>query len=142
MAHKKQKGANQGQEIRVLAFGTDNDPVAWQVADRLAANPEVKGIQFVKTDSPDDITKIVKEAGSIIIMDAARGIDKPCLLSIDGLKDSRAVTTHDLDLGLTLKLLQKTGRLDGIDVKIIGIPKDSRLTDGLVEEVKRILAEI
>jgi len=140
------------KKTRVFAFGTDNDPVAWLVADAL--KKALPGCEFIKTGNPDDIASIISpgppkpgsEAGGenevIVIMDAARGIGAPAVLSIDRLRERQAVTAHDIDLGLTLKLLERSGRLKGIEIRIIGIPLGGRVTDGLVEKTRLVLSRV
>jgi|GEM_PF-3497089 len=139
-------------KTRVFAFGTVNDPVAWLVADAL--EKALTGCEFIKTSNPDDIASLIssghpkpgietdRENEAIVIMDAARGIGAPAVLSIDGLRERQAVTTHDIDLGLTLKLLDRSGSLNGIEIRIIGIPLGSRVTERLVEKTRLVLSRV
>ena len=130
------------KQTKVFAFGTQNDPLAWEVADLL--KPEFPGICFIKTDSPDDITstndaRYDRHNERVIIIDPARGIRTPTLLAIDNLKGSHAVTSHDIDLGFTLKLLKQAGKISESCVRIIGIPMDSRPGVKVMKGVGRIL---
>jgi Ni,Fe-hydrogenase maturation factor len=129
--------------IKVFVFGTENDPLAWKVADRLKGMlPTAKGagFSFIKTDNPDDITEARNK--NIIIIDAASGIKTPTMLSIKDLKDKQSVTAHDLDLGFMLKLLEKTGKLDIKTVRIIGIPRNSKPNTATAEKVSRLLKQL
>jgi Ni,Fe-hydrogenase maturation factor len=130
------------KQTKVFVFGTRNDPLAWEVAGLL--RPGFPNIEFIKSDSPDDIaaTKSTKGRERIIIMDTARGIKKPGLLSIDDIIEKGAVTTHDIDLGMTLKLLKKTGKIDNKKVRIIGIPMNSRPDATTTKSVGRMLLDI
>jgi Ni,Fe-hydrogenase maturation factor len=121
---------------KVFVFGTENDPIAWKVADRLKDSVQKYGYDFIRTSNPDDIIDHDKD-DPLIIMDAVRGIDRPCTLAISDLKDNSKITTHDIDLGMTLQLLEKTGKMR--NVKIIGIPLDAKIDEQLIIQVMRIL---
>lgn len=99
----------------ILAFGSLNDKQAWIVADKL--KHEMPEMEIIKTSNVEDILDADEE---LIIIDAVRGIKKPCLLGIDDLKDRRISTLHDFDVGFFLKLMKRAGKLKKI--KIIGIP--------------------
>ena len=115
----------------MFVFGTENDPVAWEVADKLESR--MRGVEFIKTSNPDNIIGI--GAGEdLVIMDAVRGIKEPRFLSINDLKENTAMTTHDIDLGMTLLLLHKTGRIN--EARIIGIPLDAEVDDELLSSLK------
>ena len=74
-------------------------------------------IDFVEANSPDDID----EQEKILILDTAKGITKATVLNdIDALCSNRTCSLHDFDLGMTLKLLQKMGKLK--KVRIFCIP--------------------
>jgi len=122
-------------EKKLFAFGSENDPIAWKVADKL--NILLPDLKIKKTDNPDELS--IRTQAYIIILDAARGIEKPTILSIEDLREHHAVTTHDIDLGMTLKLLKKAGKLDESRVKIIGIPITSRVDDELINNIIRLL---
>jgi len=117
-------------KLKIFVFGTENDPVAWKVADMLQG---MEGMEFVKTDNPDDVLKYRNFA----IMDAVRGIDKPMLLRIDELKGRSSVSAHDLDLGTMLVLFKKAGKIG--NVRIIGIPLDAKVDEKLASRAKLLL---
>ena len=74
-------------------------------------------IYFVEANSPDDI----EEQEEILILDTAKGITNATVLNdIDALCSNRTCSLHDFDLGMTLKLMQKMGKLRKI--KIFCIP--------------------
>jgi len=78
---------------------------------------EFPGIDFVEANSPDDI----EEREEILVLDTAKGITKATVLNdIDTLCSNRTCSLHDFDLGMTLKLMQKMGKLRKI--KIFCIP--------------------
>ena len=126
--------------MKIFAFGSDNDPIAWKVADKL--EHELPGVEFIKTNDPDDIApedNEIKTESGIIIMDGCGGISKPTRLSIEDIRNRHAVTTHDVDLGLTLKLFKKSGRIQ--DASIVGIPVKAKPNKKTVEMVRKLLVE-
>jgi len=118
---------------KVFFFGSPNDTLAWEVADRIGS---LAGFEFIKSQNPDDIINL-KDANGVIVIDSARGIMEPKILSIESFSDRNIVTSHDLDVGLVLALMKKINRVDNI--KVIGIPLKAKLTDGFAENVKRLL---
>ena len=87
--------------MRVLAFGSLNDKQAWDVVDKIKS--DLPDIEFIKTSSVDDIFAVKDD---LVIMDAVKGIEKPCLLGINDLKELRLNTLHDFDIGFFLKLMK------------------------------------
>lgn len=74
---------------------------------------EFPGIEFVEANSPDDI----EEQEKMLILDTAKGITKAAVLNdIDALCSNRACSLHDFDLGMTLKLMQKMGKLKKVQI--------------------------
>lgn len=97
---------------------------------------EFPEVEFIEANSPDDI----EDESEINILDTVKGIDRARLMdSIDGLCCGRNCSLHDFDLGMTLKLMQKMGKLRKI--KIIGIPMDYPKTKAL-PEIKRLIKEL
>ena len=126
-------------ESYIFAFGTPNDSLAWEVADRL--DGDIPDCKFIKTDDPVLIEdeNILNRKNKVIIMDAVRGINHPTTITISDLFKGKTVTTHDIDLGMTLKLLEKTGKINNINVKIIGLPIDSTINERFINKVKSIV---
>ncbi|RLI97035.1 MAG: hypothetical protein DRO99_03545 [Candidatus Aenigmatarchaeota archaeon] len=116
---------------RVIALGTENDDIAWKLADLL----DVAGVEFVKTDNPG---LLMEASDNAIIMDGVRGISRPSLLSISDLSNQPRISVHDMDAGTTMRLLRKAGRLKR--AKIIGIPLGANVDD-VLDEVKMLLEE-
>jgi len=112
----------------VLAFGTHNDPQAWELVDLL--REDFPKIDFRKSKSPDDILEVNTD---LIIIDIVKGIKRPTKLKVDDLKKRKLFTLHDFDLCFYLKLLKEIGKI--AELKIIGIPEK----DFDIEEVKRFL---
>ncbi|MCX6819403.1 MAG: hypothetical protein NT129_05410 [Candidatus Aenigmarchaeota archaeon] len=116
--------------MRVLAFGSLNDRQAWDVVDKI--KDDFPGIKFLKTGTVDAILAFDED---IVVMDAVKGIDKPCLLGIDDLRERRLNTLHDFDAGFFLKLMKKIGKINKL--KIIGIPM--RIDDKTIKDIKKLL---
>lgn len=116
--------------MRVLAFGSLNDRQAWEVVDKIKDNfPRIK---FLKTGNIDAILAFDED---LVVMDAVKGIEKPCLLGIDDLKARRLNTLHDFDAGFFLRLMKKIGKIKKI--KIIGIPM--KIDDNTIKDIKKLL---
>ena len=115
--------------MRVLAFGSLNDKQAWWVADKI--KDEFPDIEFIKTSSVDDIFAVKDD---LVIMDAVKGIEKPCLLGINDLKELRLNTLHDFDIGFFLKLMKSIEKIK--KAKIIGIPM--KIDNNTIKNVKKL----
>lgn len=120
--------------MRVLCFGNEfveSDLLALKVADEV----RIEGIEFVKCESPDDISDYI-ESGRVAIMDVARGIKKVEILrDLDNLLMQSLCTCHDFDLAFHLKLLREIGELN--EVIIIALPMNANLP--IVEKELRSL---
>jgi Ni,Fe-hydrogenase maturation factor len=98
---------------------------------------EFPEIDFVEANSPDDI----EERDEILILDTAKGITKATVLSdIDALCSNRTCSLHDFDLGMTLKLMQKMGKLK--KVRIFCIPMGYSKAKAFAELKKLIKAKM
>jgi Ni,Fe-hydrogenase maturation factor len=98
---------------------------------------EFPEIDFVEANSPDDI----EERDEILILDTAKGITKATVLGdIDALCSNRTCSLHDFDLGMTLKLMQKMGKLK--KVRIFCIPMGYSKAKAFAELKKLIKAKM
>ena len=106
--------------MKVYCFGNeflDFDAVAKELADEIT----LKGVEFIKADSPEEL-----EGKEIFILDVAEGIDKVVILEdVSKLKEYQRCSCHDLDLGFYLQLKKELGELG--KVKIICIPLGSNI---------------
>ena len=94
-------------------------------------------IDFVDANSPDDI----EEQEEILILDTAKDITNATVLdNIDVLCSNRTCSLHDFDLGMTLKLMQKMGKLK--KVKIFCIPMGYSKVKAFTELKKLIKTQI
>jgi len=104
---------------RILVFGNPlvhADSIALRILPRL--RERFPGIDFVEFDAAENLEG---EGRSLCILDSAVGIKKAAVLDgIDSLGGGRAVSMHDFDLALTLRLLMKMGRIGS--VLIIAVP--------------------
>lgn len=95
----------------------EKDSLALQVAEQLRG--KIKGIEFAAIESLDELQE--KEKQNPCIMDVAAGIKKVQLIeNVEKLFTKQPVSSHDFDLAMQLKILQKLGKLG--KVKIIAIP--------------------
>jgi Ni,Fe-hydrogenase maturation factor len=104
--------------MRILVFGNPivaADSLAIKVAHAL--QKELPEVQFVHFDTMEDLEK---EGPNIIVLDVAKGIRKTALLSASDLELQRIHSLHDFDLGWTLALLAKLGKIK--KAQIIALP--------------------
>mgnify|MGYP001266240381 CR=1 FL=1 len=104
--------------MRIYCFGNrmlEQDSLPLLLIPEL--RKEFPNIEFIEANSPDDI----EDQAEINILDTVKGISSVAILSdIEGLCSNRSCSLHDFDLGMTLKLMRKMGKLKKI--RIIGIP--------------------
>jgi hypothetical protein len=76
------------------------------------------GVLFVPCSSPEDILDYIDE--DLYVMDVAKGVAEVTLLTDPSrVEPPPAVTPHDLDPGLFVRLVE---RLYGVSVPIIALP--------------------
>lgn len=92
-------------------------------------------IEFIEAESPEDL----EGESEINIIDTAEGIDRVREINLDDLKDHKCCSLHDFDLSMSLKLMQKLGRLKKI--MIIGIPLKYTKKKAL-SELKEKISEV
>jgi Ni,Fe-hydrogenase maturation factor len=120
----------------ILCFGSEvqGDDISFKLCDSLKKDPDFK---FVKCENAIDIMAYV-DSDEIIVLDNVKGLKKPWLFrSIEEFKTVESVTTHDIDLGTFLHVLDGMGKLKS--VKIIGIPLGSKKSD-VLGEMNKILS--
>ncbi len=104
--------------MRIYCFGNrmlEQDSLPLLLIPEL--QKEFPKIEFIEANSPDDI----EDQSEINLLDTVKGIASVTVLTnIDDLCSNRSCSLHDFDLGMTLKLMQKMGKLKKI--RIIGIP--------------------
>ena len=122
--------------MKIYCFGNEfleQDLLAKKIADEL----KIDGVEFVKTDSPEEL---FLEEERIVILDVVDKIDNVILIGdIDKLKENDMVSLHDFDLSYFLKLKKEMGQVK--DVVIIGIPMIGDITkikEGIIEKIKTI----
>lgn len=129
-------------DIKVLVFGNPlikKDSLAGRVAKKLAG--KLNEVQFVECDTSENIEQYGPD---LLILDVAYGIEKVELL--DGIENIEVIhphSLHDFDLGITLHLLRRMGKIRS--VKIIAIPVNYdkvRKMEEIGEEVKKILEKM
>jgi Ni,Fe-hydrogenase maturation factor len=111
----------------------EQDSLALQVAEKLKG--KIRGIEFREIESLDALQE--KEKQNLCIMDVAAGIKKVELIENPAqLHTAQPISSHDFDLAMQLKILQKLGKLG--KVKIIAIPAGYDLRKAMLEAEKLI----
>ena len=105
----------------ILVFGNplmDEDSLALRILPRLKKLlPEIEFIELDGTESEE----IASYGPDVTILDVAKGIDKPVVITdLDQLDLPRVVSMHDFDLAWNLKLLVKIGKIRS--VRILAMP--------------------
>jgi Ni,Fe-hydrogenase maturation factor len=104
-------------------------------APRLKADfPE---INFDELDSVDEIP----HEDPLILVDTVKGIKNVMVFNdVDSFEGVPHYSLHDFDLGTTLKILKKFGRLGR--VMIIGLPGDMERQEEIYKELKEMIESI
>ncbi|MBI3190593.1 hypothetical protein HYZ41_02730 [archaeon] len=110
------------------------DSIPLRIKDRLQEKfPEVEFKELEPTDN-------MPEEKTLKIIDTVLGIDKVMIITdIDKIVTGKIYSLHDFDLGFNLKLMKKTGKING--VRIIGIPAHMDEEQAL-REVSNIIKRI
>ncbi|MDP1728948.1 MAG: hypothetical protein Q8L27_01955 [archaeon] len=73
-------------------------------------------IDFIELDPTENFPE-----GNLILIDTILNADQVSIITdIDKIRTEKSYSLHDFDLGFTLKLMKKIGKVK--DIKIIGIP--------------------
>jgi Ni,Fe-hydrogenase maturation factor len=114
----------------------EQDSLALRVAEQLQG--KIRGIEFREIESLDALQE--KEKQNLCIMDVAAGIKKVQLIQgIEKLQTKQPISSHDFDLAMQLKVLQKLGKLG--KVEIIAVPARCDLKKA-TREVNRFIREL
>ncbi|UCD03196.1 MAG: hypothetical protein JSV63_00990 [Candidatus Aenigmatarchaeota archaeon] len=119
----------------ILCFGSEValDDTPFRICESLRNNHD---FNFVKCDSPIDIMAYV-DLDELVIIDNVKGLKRPRLFrSIEDFKQVESVTTHDIDIGTFLHVLEGMGKLKS--VSIIGLPHGSSKSE-IMKDLKKIL---
>ncbi|MFH1257980.1 MAG: hypothetical protein ABIG96_03340 [Candidatus Micrarchaeota archaeon] len=123
------------QKRKILVFGNmlvPQDSVPLKILPQL--RKEFPQIDFEEVDAVEQIEDCGRE---LVIIDSVQGIKKvEVITDIESLHLDRIISMHDFDLGITLKLLKKSGRLDS--VLIFGVPQRYPKKKAL-EELKSLM---
>lgn len=121
----------------VLVFGnplikTDSLPI--ELAAELSK--KLSGYDFLKADPSEELDKF---GTHLTIIDTVVGIKKTAIFSekdLESLEHEKRFSVHGFDLGFSLKLLLKLGKIKTI--KIIGIPQNYGKKKALKETLNAI----
>ncbi len=103
----------------ILVFGNPlvrEDSLALRILPKL--RKQFSSIEFIELDATEELTEYGQH---LIILDVAKGIGKPAIITdLDDLELDRVLTMHDFDLAWNLKILKTAGKIKS--VKIIALP--------------------
>lgn len=124
------------KRVKVYCFG---NPLVKEDSLPLEIIPELKkkfpNIDFIPAESPDDI----EDENEINIIDMVDGIENVSLITdMDAICDNRRCSMHDFDLGMTLKIMKKMGRIRKINIFAIPIHCKKREA---IREIEKLLSE-
>lgn len=95
-----------------------------------------KDVAFKELDPSENLP----EEEHLVIIDTIINCERVCVLKeIDKIATEPRYSLHDFDLGFSLKLMKKLGKIN--DVTIIGVPQMIRLEDAL-EQIGKIIASL
>ena len=87
-----------------------------------------------------DPSENLPEEEHLVIIDTIINCEKVCVLKeIDKIETEPRYSLHDFDLGFSLKLMKKLGKIK--DVTIIGVPQMIR-PDEALEQIAEIIASL
>jgi len=93
-------------------------------------------VAFIEFDPTEELPK----ERELIIIDTVMGAKDVMLLrDIDAFLDAKALSPHDFDLGMSLKLAKKMGKLHS--VRVIGVPPEMEEEEA-VEKVSGFIASL
>lgn len=110
-------------KIRILVFGNalvKEDSLPLRLLPLL--RKKFPNLEFKELDAVENMEEEGKDP---IILDSAKGISKVVLLEdkdISKIESASVYSLHDFDLGMTLKLLKKMGKINS--VKLIAVPAE------------------
>ncbi len=104
---------------KILVFG---NPLVPEDSTPLRILPELRkafpDLEFKELDAAEQVED---EGRELAIIDSVSGIGKIEMIEdLDSIRMQKIYTMHDFDLGITLKLLKRMGKIDS--VLIFGVP--------------------
>lgn len=124
--------------MKIFCFGNEffkEDSLAREIAEEA----KIPGVEFIPCDDPEEIFQYEGEGRELFILDVADVKETTLIENLDKIKELKPSTSHDLDLGFFLKLMEKLGR--SIEVKIICVPSKGN-KEKIIKEIKRILNKV
>lgn len=104
----------------ILVFGSEDIPCdKGAVAIGGAVGRSLPEVEVRRLSRPEQVMDYIGK--DFIILDVARGVDAPTLITdLDCIDYGSKVTAHDMDLASFLKTLKELGELD--EVRVVAIP--------------------
>jgi len=130
----------------ILVYGNElipEDKLAIIIGQSLSQDTEINNnFKIQLYASPDDVIKSSYE--EIIVLDVAKGINDVMIIkNLENLKHDKIYSSHDLNLGIYLKIFQNMKAIHNKKFWIIAIPYDWYDKIDLAQnKVKSILKEL
>lgn len=120
----------------ILFFGSESvrgDNLAFKLFEKL--KEKYKNLNMKKSNNAMDVIDYLGE--KLIIIDAVKGIDDVTVFDdITAFKKIKSVSTHDMDLGSVLLMMDAANKVK--KVRIIGIPIGSNVSDVILEVERKL----
>ncbi|PIN91542.1 hypothetical protein COU57_00135 [Candidatus Pacearchaeota archaeon CG10_big_fil_rev_8_21_14_0_10_32_14] len=123
--------------------GFEEDSLPLNIMDNLQVKFYDKGIEFIHVDPMEFFTDENDEEDLILIDTDVNTSVVRVLEDIDMIESTPNVSLHDFDLGTTLKIMKKLGKLKS--VKIICVPQyfegidEGKILDDICEKIEEIM---
>ncbi|MEM3369749.1 MAG: hypothetical protein QXE90_02760 [Candidatus Micrarchaeia archaeon] len=122
--------------IKIYCFGNpliENDKMPLEIIPYL--QKKFPMIEFIPAESPDEI----EEENEISIIDTVDGVENVRLITeIDEICENRRCSMHDFDLGMTLKIMKKIGKIKKITIFAIPMKCKKRKA---IKEIEKLIHE-
>ncbi|MEM3455230.1 MAG: hypothetical protein QXW80_02600 [Candidatus Micrarchaeia archaeon] len=124
------------KHIKIYCFGNPlikNDRMPLEIIPDL--EKKFPMIEFIPAESPDEI----EDENEINIIDIVDGVENVRLITdIDEICENRRCSMHDFDLGMTLKIMKKIGKIKKINIFAIPMKCKKRKA---IKEIEKLLNE-
>ncbi|MEM4133682.1 MAG: hypothetical protein QXO35_00475 [Candidatus Micrarchaeia archaeon] len=124
------------EHLKVYCFGNPlikNDSLPLEIIPEL--EKKFPMIKFIPAEYPDEI----EDENEINIIDTVDGVENVRLITnIDEICENRRCSMHDFDLGMTLKIMKKIGKIKKINIFAIPMGYKKRKA---IKEIEKLLNE-
>jgi Ni,Fe-hydrogenase maturation factor len=124
-----------GKNMKILVVG---NPLVPEDSIPVRLLPDLrKAFPKFEFEEIDGVENIEDEGRDLVIIDSATTIKKVEIITdLDSIRLEKIYTMHDFDLGITLKLLKKMGKIDS--VLIFAVPQKYPMKKALAELIEKL----